>query len=146
MSNLDRFILAQEESYPRALEEIKNGMKETHWMWYIFPQIVGLGRSSTAEYYAIKDLDEAREYLEDEVLGARLKEITNELLKLETNTPTLVFGAVDALKLNSSMTLFDYVSDSSIFSEVIDKYYDGHKDELTIAICDKMSGKTFKGK
>ena len=146
MSDLNRFIEAQEEGYPRALKEIKNGMKETHWMWYIFPQIIGLGRSSTAEYYAIKDLDEAREYLNDEVLGARLKEISNELLKLDTNTPTLVFGAVDSLKLNSSMTLFDYVSDSSIFSEVIDKYYDGKKDELTITICDKMSGKSLKVK
>ena len=105
MSDLNRFIEAQEEGYPRALKEIKNGMKETHWMWYIFPQIIGLGRSSTAEYYAIKDLDEAREYLNDEVLGARLKEISNELLKLETNEPVLVFGKIDSLKLNSSKSL-----------------------------------------
>ena len=111
----------------------------SHWMWYIFPQISGLGHSSLATYYAISDLDEARAYLSDIVLGNRLKEISNELLKLDTNTPTLVFGAVDSLKLNSSMTLFDYVSDSSIFSEVIDKYYDGKKDELTIAICDKIT-------
>ena len=92
MNSLDRFKIAQEVSYPKALEEIKNGMKESHWMWFIFPQIIGLGKSETAEFYAINDLDEARSYLEDEVLGKRLKEISNELLKLETNSATLVFG------------------------------------------------------
>lgn len=141
MNDLNRFIEAQKEDYPRALEEVKNGMKRTHWMWYIFPQITGLGRSSTAEYYAIKDLDEARAYLEDEVLGTRLREISSELLKLETNLPVLVFGSIDALKLNSSMTLFDYVSSDDVFQRVIDKYYDGKKDELTLEILEKMSGK-----
>ena len=106
MSELNRFYEAQEEGYPRALSEIKNGMKVSHWMWYIFPQITGLGYSSTAQYYAIKDLEEANEYLNDEVLGNRLREISLELLKLETNIPVMVFGMVDSLKLNSSMTLF----------------------------------------
>lgn len=141
MNDLNRFIEAQKEDYSRALEEVKCGMKRTHWMWYIFPQIIGLGRSSTAEYYAIKDLDEARAYLDDEVLGPRLREISSELLKLETNLPVLIFGSIDALKLNSSMTLFNYVSDDDIFQRVIDKYYDGKKDELTLEILEKMSGK-----
>ncbi len=146
MSNLNRFIEAQEEAYPRALSEIKNGMKQTHWMWYIFPQIRGLGMSTISTYYAISDLDEARAYLEDEVLGNRLREISLELLKLETRDPVLVFGWVDALKLNSSMTLFDYVgesSDNGVFHEVIDKYFDGRKDEATLKICQEMQSKPF---
>ena len=146
MVNLDRFLLAQEDNYERALQEVKNGNKTTHWMWYIFPQIIGLGSSSTAEYYAIKSIEEAKNYLNDEVLGSRLKEISSELLKLETNIPVLVFGEIDALKLRSSMTLFDYVSenDSNIFIDVLDKYYDGKKDDLTIEICNRLSGKSFK--
>ena len=146
MSELNRFHEAQEEGYPRALSEIKNGMKVSHWMWYIFPQITGLGYSSTAQYYAIKDLEEALEYLNDEVLGNRLREISSELLKLETNIPVMVFGMVDSLKLNSSMTLFDYISEDSdnVFSKVIDKYYDGVKDQKTIDICNDMKEKVLK--
>lgn len=143
-NSLERFVLAQRDSYPVALQEIKNGMKMSHWMWYIFPQISGLGHSSLATYYAISDLDEARAYLSDIVLGNRLKEISNELLKLETNEPVLVFGKVDSLKLNSSMTLFDYVSDGEdVFQRVLDKFYDGRKDELTLNICKNMKGKSF---
>lgn len=145
MSNLNRFIEAQKEAYPRALKEIKNGMKETHWMWYIFPQISGLGQSSTSTYYAINDLDEAVAYLNDEILGGRLREISNELLKLETNQPVLVFGWIDSMKLRSSMTLFDYVSDEDddVFQKVIDKYYDGRKDEATLNIIADMNNKEF---
>lgn len=143
-NSLERFVLAQRDSYPVALQEIKNGMKMSHWMWYIFPQISGLGHSSLATYYAISDLDEARAYLSDIVLGNRLKEISNELLKLETNEPVLVFGKIDSLKLNSSMTLFDYVSDGEdVFQRVLDKFYDGRKDELTLNICKNMKGKSF---
>lgn len=143
-NSLERFVLAQRDSYPVALQEIKNGMKMSHWMWYIFPQISGLGHSSLATYYAISDLDEARAYLSDIVLGNRLREISNELLKLDTNEPVLVFGKIDSLKLNSSMTLFDYVSDGEdIFQKVIDKFYDGRKDELTLNICKNMKGKSF---
>ena len=143
-NSLERFVLAQRDSYPVALQEVKNGMKTSHWMWYIFPQISGLGHSSLSTYYAISDLDEARAYLSDIVLGNRLKEISNELLKLETNEPVLVFGKIDSLKLNSSMTLFDYVSDGEdIFQKVIDKFYDGRKDELTLNICKNMTGKSY---
>lgn len=146
MSDLNRFYEAQKEGYPRALEEVKNGMKVSHWMWYIFPQIIGLGNSSTSVYYAIKDLDEAREYLNDEVLGSRLKEISYELLKLETNIPVMIFGMIDSMKLNSSMTLFDYVceDEDNIFEKVIDKYFDGMKDQNTIDICNQMGQKGFK--
>ena len=93
MSDLQRFYEAQEEGYPRALSEIKNGMKVSHWMWYIFPQITGLGYSSTAKYYEIQNLEEANEYLNDEVLGNRLREISSELLNLETNIP-VIFGVL----------------------------------------------------
>ena len=146
MSDLQRFYEAQEEGYPRALSEIKNGMKVSHWMWYIFPQITGLGYSSTAKYYEIQNLEEANEYLNDEVLGNRLREISSELLNLETNIPVVVFGMVDSLKLCSSMTLFDYVSEDedNVFSKVIDKYYDGIKDQKTIDICDGMKEKILK--
>ena len=141
MSELNRFVVAQNGVYERALNEVKRGYKETHWMWYIFPQINGLGFSNMAEFYGIRGLNEAREYLSDEVLGNRLKEISTELLKLDESDPIHIFGGVDSLKLRSSMTLFDYVSDSrdNIFSKVIDKYYDGEKDGLTLDICDRLS-------
>ena len=141
--NLNRFIEAQEDDYEIALSEVRNGRKETHWMWYIFPQITGLGMSPIAQYFEIKSLEEARAYLNDEVLGAHLLEITNALLELETDDPIEVFGGVDALKLKSSMTLFDYVSNDEIFNRVLDKYYHGEKDLKTIGICDGLKGVAF---
>lgn len=136
--NIERFIEAQEHSYECALEEIRRGRKESHWMWYIFPQVTGLGMSPISEYFAIKSLEEAKVYLNHEVLGSRLREISNVLLTLETSNPTIIFGPIDALKLRSSMTLFAYVSNDEIFTKVLDKYYDGEKDERTIAICDEL--------
>ncbi len=136
--NLDRFIEAHEEDYERALKEIKNGRKLTHWMWYIFPQIKGLGMSETAQYYEIKSLEEAHAYLDNELLKSHLIEISNELLKLNTNDPEEVFGDIDSLKLKSSMTLFSYISDNEIFNKVIDKYFNGDKDLNTIRICEDM--------
>lgn len=136
--NLERFIVAQEHSYEYALEEIKRGRKVSHWMWYIFPQVSGLGMSPTSEYFAIKSLEEAKAYLSHELLGNRLREISRVLLTLETNNPKEVFGPIDALKLRSSMTLFAYVSDEEVFTQVLDKYYDGEKDERTIAICEEL--------
>ncbi len=136
--NLDRFIEAHEEDYERALKEIKNGRKLTHWMWYIFPQIKGLGMSETAQYYEIKSLEEAHAYLDNELLKSHLIEISNELLKLNTNDPEKVFGDIDSLKLKSSMTLFSYISDNEIFNKVIDKYFNGDKDLNTIRICEDM--------
>lgn len=135
MNDINRFLDAQEYDYELALSEIKNGRKVNHWMWYIFPQIRGLGESSTSLYYGIKDLDEANEYLNHEILGSRLIEITNELLKLETNNSVEVFDYIDAMKLKSCMTLFDMLSDNDIFNKVLEKFYNGEKDELTISIC-----------
>ena len=133
--NLDRFLKAQELMYPWALREIKNGRKQTHWMWFIFPQLKVLGQSSTALYYGIEDLDEAKQYLAHPVLGTRLKEISEALLSLETNDPYKVMGGFDALKLCSSMTLFAEIEGyDSVFGKVIDKYYNGNKDMNTIRI------------
>ena len=107
-------------------------------MWFIFPQILGLGMSDTAIFYSINDIGEAKLYLEHEVLGPRLVEITKELLELDTDDPVDVFGDIDALKLNSCMTLFDYVSDDeNVFSNVIEKFYNGQKDEKTLQLIKK---------
>ena len=105
-SDLSRFLKAQEGDYERALGEIRSGRKRSHWMWYIFPQIQGLGFSSTAQYYAIRDLQEAKDYLAHPVLGTRLKEISSALLDLEGLSASEIFGYPDDLKLRSSMTLF----------------------------------------
>ena len=140
--NLDRFIEAHNADYTRALNEVKSGIKLTHWMWYIFPQITGLGMSETARYYEIKSLDEARAYLNNELLKSHLIEISNALLELYTNDPVEVFGDVDALKLKSSMTLFSYVSDDEIFNKVIDKYFNGSKDLTTVRICEEMKARS----
>ena len=136
--NLDRFIDAHNDDYTRALNEVKSGRKLTHWMWYIFPQIAGLGMSETAKYYEIKSLDEARAYLNNELLKDHIIEISNALLELDKTDPVEVFGDVDALKLKSSMTLFSYVSDDEIFNKVIDKYFNGSKDLTTVRICEEL--------
>src|ERR1700742_5004326 len=106
MIDLNRFLTAQERDYAIALGEIKSRRKRSHWMWYIFPQIAGLGFSETSKYYAIKDANEAKEFINHPVLGKRLINICNELLKLKTNNANEIFGSPDDLKLNSSMTLF----------------------------------------
>lgn len=133
-NRLDRFLTAQERSYDAALSEIKNGRKRSHWMWYIFPQIAGLGMSSTAQYYSIADIDEAREYITHPVLGARLLEISRALLTLDTGDATAVMGYPDDLKLRSSMTLFAQVSEDPVFNAVIDKFYGGRPDTRTLHI------------
>ena len=144
MEQLDRFIKAQENTYLVALKEIKNGRKQSHWMWYIFPQIKGLGMSETSRYYGINDEEEAKAYLDNEILGFRLREITSELLKLNIDNPVDIFGTIDAIKLKSSMTLFDYVSDDKIFSQVLNKYYNGEIDEKTILLCEKRKKLVYK--
>ena len=110
-----RFTDAHRSSYQTSLSEIRSGRKKTHWMWYIFPQIQGLGYSASTQYYAIKNADEARAFLNDSYLGGNLIEISNELLKLQTNDPSSVFYTPDDLKLRSSMTLFAYVEMNSLF-------------------------------
>ena len=132
---IERFISAQEYSYQTALSEIRNGKKVSHWIWYIFPQLKGLGRSYRSEYYGIENVDEAKSYLTHPILGARLLEITEALLNLNENDPLKVMGNPDDLKLKSCMTLFAYISeDGSIFHQVLDKYFGGRRDERTLSI------------
>lgn len=133
--DISRFIEAQRSSYQQALSEIKNGKKASHWIWYIFPQIKGLGRSAMSEYYGIQNIDEAKAYLADPILSKRLIEICEALLSLDTNDAVEVMGRPDDKKLKSSMTLFDAATDSlEIFQMVLDKYYNGKKDNLTLRI------------
>ena len=135
MHDLERFVRAQIGSYETALWEIRKGRKCSHWMWYIFPQIAGLGMSSTAQYYAIQDLQEAEEYLAHPILGPRLREISGELLKLPTDDAYAVFGWPDDLKLRSSMTLFSCAAaDEPLFQQVLDKFYRGEPDERTLEL------------
>ena len=124
--NLQRFVEAQKGSHNSALKEIKNGKKQSHWMWYVFPQLKGLGRSSTSQFYGIGSKAEAKAYLHHPILGARLIEITNVLLTITDKTALEIFGQPDDLKLKSSMTLFALVAeDSTMFISVLEKYYDG---------------------
>lgn len=136
-NDLERFLKAQDKDYEQALKEIKKGRKTSHWIWYIFPQIAGLGFSSTSKYYSIKDKNEAIEYLENNTLKNRLIEICEALLSLESDDATYVMGYPDDLKLKSSMTLFSEVSDIDVFKKVLDKFYNGEKDEMTILLLNK---------
>jgi uncharacterized protein (DUF1810 family) len=134
-NDLNKFKGAQERDYQIALTEIKNGRKQSHWMWYIFPQIKGLGLSQTSKYYAINDIEEAKNYLSHPILGSRLIEISNELLKLNTDNALSIFGSPDDLKLKSSMTLFSLVEKTNpVFQLVLDKYFKGEKDSQTMQI------------
>lgn len=132
MSNLDRFIKAQENDYETALNEIENGHKQSHWIWYIFPQLQGLGFSSMSQFYGIKDEEEAIDYMNHPVLRERLLEISQALLSLDCNDPVRVMGYPDNLKLQSSMTLFSIVSKEPVFQKVLDKFYDGQEDQSTL--------------
>jgi uncharacterized protein (DUF1810 family) len=139
---LNRFISAQHEVYNRVLEELKSGAKRTHWMWFIFPQIEGLGHSTTAEYYAIKSIEEAREYLNHPLLGSRLSECAQAVLAIDGRSASDIFGYPDDLKLKSSMTLFACVADSgSVFVRVLDKYFQGERDARTLQLLEKLKGK-----
>lgn len=128
---LDRFLKAQELDYDIALSEMRAGRKRSHWMWYIFPQIKGLGFSSTAQYYAIQNKKEAEEYLAHPVLGKRLLEISEVLLEIKSNDASRVMGYPDDMKLKSSMTLFYLVSGEDVFKKVLDKFFDGKIDKKT---------------
>jgi len=135
MQNLERFRATQERDYATALAEVKAGRKRSHWMWYIFPQIAGLGMTETSRRYAISDIKEAGEYLLDQELGLRLTTICKVLLELETNDPHVIFGSPDDLKLRSCMTLFDAVPATfPVFAQVLDKFYNGRRDERTLEI------------
>jgi len=135
INSLDRFLEAQERMYPLALKEIKNGKKRSHWMWYIFPQLRGLGRSSMAHAYGISGLDEAKAYLEHPVLSVRLYELCGALLEHKGKSALEIFGGVDEMKLKSSMTLFALASEiGSVFHQVLDCFFDGETDEITVKL------------
>jgi uncharacterized protein (DUF1810 family) len=132
---LERFVDAQKSTYHGALSEVLRGHKSGHWMWFVFPQIDGLGYSETAKFYAIKDKNEAQAYLAHPVLGKRLHEISSALLKLENNDANSIFGSPDDMKLKSSMTLFSSLNNSDpVFDLVLNKFYKGEKDEKTLRL------------
>lgn len=134
-NELIKFLDAQNQVYLKALSEIKKGKKETHWMWYIFPQIKGLGSSETAQYYGIKNLNEATAYLQHPILGKHLIEISQEVFKLKEKTATEIFGTPDDMKFRSCMTLFANVENANpIFQKVLAKYFNGVPDELTLQL------------
>lgn len=132
--NLDRFLQAQESTYPYALKELKEGCKRSHWMWYIFPQLRGLGHSRMSNYYGISGIEEAKAYLENSMLNKRLREVCEVILDLDTNDAREIFGGIDSKKLKSSMTLFYLASPDDIFAKVLDKFFDGQKDVRTLAM------------
>lgn len=132
--HLSRFLAAQDSysQYKTALEEIRNGRKRSHWMWFVFPQLKGLGHSYNADYYGIAGADEARAYWLHPVLGDRLREIMEALLLLNGLSAKQIFGDVDAMKLRSSMTLFWKVTEEGLFRKVLDKYYEGKMCDSTL--------------
>ena len=134
--NLTRFIEAQNEAvYETVLDELRQGRKSGHWMWFIFPQMKGLGQTSTSDFYGIQNLDEAVAYLSDPILGERLIECTEVLLNLSNNTAEEIFGYPDYLKFRSSMTLFEKASgDKNVFTLALEKYYRGQRDEKTLEL------------
>ncbi|MCR5577418.1 MAG: DUF1810 domain-containing protein [Oscillospiraceae bacterium] len=132
---LDKYVRAQERDYADALREIKSGRKRSHWIWYIFPQMDGLGFSPTAQYYGIRDLEQAKDYMAHPVLGPRLVEISEALLELPSSDPGAVMGYPDDLKLCSSMTLFELAApEEPVFGRVLDKFYGGRRDPLTLEL------------
>ena len=132
-SDLSRFLKAQEYDYAQALKEIRAGRKRSHWMWYIFPQLQGLGFSPTAQYYGIRDLEQAVDYMAHPVLGPRLVEISGALLALPGSDPSAVMGYPDDLKLCSCMTLFELAApEEPVFGLVLEKYYGSRRDRMTL--------------
>ena len=135
INSLERFVKAQENTYETALNEIKNGKKETHWMWFIFPQLRGLGMSSISRYYGLEGIEEARAYLEHPVLSERLYNICDALLDHTDKPIRKIFGDIDAMKLKSSITLFALTSeDYTIFDQVLEQFFGGEMDEVTVSL------------
>jgi uncharacterized protein (DUF1810 family) len=132
---LERFIEAQTPVYAQALGELRAGQKQSHWMWFIFPQIRGLGQSPTSRAYAIQSLDEARAYLAHPVLGSRLRECCQALMNLRSSSAPDIFGSIDAMKLRSCLTLFaEAAPEEVLFYNLLEKYFDGDADEATLQI------------
>ena len=135
INSLDRFVQAQTLMYSTTLKEIQNGKKHSHWMWYMFPQLRGLGTSTMAHLYGISGLKEAEAYLAHPVLSERLYELCGELLKHKDKTALEIFGDIDEMKLKSSMTLFALTSeDYTIFDEILENFFDGEMDEVTVKL------------
>jgi uncharacterized protein (DUF1810 family) len=132
--DLERFVVAQQGVYDDVLEELRRGRKVGHWIWFIFPQIAGLGHSAMSQRYAISSLNEARSYLAHPILGARLGECAAILLAAKGRSAFEIFGSIDAMKFRSSMTLFHRAApDETVFAQVLERYYDGRADEATDA-------------
>ena len=138
MPDLERFIEAQGHHYKLALEEVRSGKKQSHWVWYIFPQMRGLGRSYFAQLYGISDREEAVAYLNHEVLGPRLREITCALLEHDDYSADEIFGDLDAMKVRSCMTLFDIIRPDDIFADVLNKFYGQQGCGLTVRMLSKV--------
>jgi len=132
--NLTHFIQAQEPIYEMVILELQDGHKQSHWMWYIFPQFDGLGYSNRAKHYSIKSLGEAKAYLAHPILSARLIECCELLLSIEDKMISQILGYPDDIKLKSSMTLFNTISNNSIFQNILDRYFGGIEDELTVEL------------
>ena len=136
--HLQRFLDTQENDYADALREIKQGYKQSHWIWFIFPQMRGLGMSYMAKYYGISSIEEARAYLDNPTLKARLIEIYTALLQHKgTSTAYEILGTIDAIKVRSCMTLFEHIMPHAIFAEVLDAFYNSEHDELTLNLFQK---------
>ena len=139
--DIERFVRAQDDGvFEQALAEIRTGRKRSHWIWFVFPQVRGLGRSPMAEHYGIASREELDAYVNHPLLRARLLEISHALLELPGNDPVAVLGDIDALKVRSSMTLFELTGADHVFGAVLDKYYDGSRDELTPRIVNEAWG------
>ena len=135
---LERFITKQEEWFDTALTEIRRGLKESHWMWFIFPQLKELGRSQTAQYYGIDDIEEARRYMDNAYLRDNLLTISNALLEHDGKDIAYIMGDIDAMKLRSCMTLFSCVSDEGAFTDVLEAFYSGKRDDLTLKLLGRI--------
>ena len=147
--SLQRFVEAQDRgsTYAAAVAELRRGRKQTHWMWFVFPQVSGLGHSSTAQFYAISGLDEARAYLTHPVLGPRLREAAGVVAQLPGTDPVAVFGQVDAMKLRSSMTLFALAApDEQVFRAVLEQYFGGEQDAQTVERCGALDLRQESGR
>lgn len=132
INDLERFVIAQKNTYSKAKKELLNGKKSSHWMWYIFPQIRGLGMFDMSCYYGVSGLEEAKKYFEHKILGKHLIELCNILLSLEENDVLMIFGYPDNRKLKSCMTLFYLATNEKIFQDVLDKFFSGLLDRKTI--------------
>lgn len=138
--DLQRFVSAQERVYATVLEELRSGRKQSHWMWYIFPQIDGLGYSATSKHYAIRSRAETSAYLQHPLLGSRLVECSNIVLQITGRSASAIFGAPDDMKLRSSMTLFAAVPESDpVFAQILEKYFGGQPDRRTLDLLDKLA-------